>query len=225
MEEQHVADNPRLMTTPALGEARGVLLVLHGGQQHNHDPVRDKHASWWRMALMTRALRPFAARHGLTTVLVQYRKRGWNDDIDPDPVKDARWALRHIASTYADLPVVLVGHSMGGRTACRVADHASVVGVTALAPWLPEHEPNGAVAGKQLRVLHGTRDRWTSAKWSKDYVARSQGLAARASWTSLPGAGHFMLRRVKVWNRFVEESVSDILGLADREGAPTEGTP
>ncbi len=103
---------------------------------------------------------------------------------------------------------------MGGRTACRVADEASVSGVVALAPWLPKGEPNATIAGRALRVIHGTRDRWTSARWSKDYVTRSQGLAKSATWTSLPGAGHFMLRRVRDWNRFVEESVSDILDLA-----------
>lgn len=188
--------------------------MLHGGQESNHQPVENKHASWWRMALIAKALRPFAARHELTVVLVQYRKRGWNDDADPDPVKDARWALSHIAGAHRGLPVVIVGHSMGGRTACRVADDASVAGVAALAPWLPKGEPNGTIAGKSLRVIHGTRDHWTSARWSRDYVDRSQGLAASATWTSMPGVGHFMLRRVRCWNRFVEESVSDILGLA-----------
>lgn len=191
-----------------------MMLMLHGGQQSSHRPVENKHASWWRMALIAKAIRSFAARHELAVVLVQYRKRGWNDDADPDPVRDARWALRHIADAWPGLPVVIVGHSMGGRTACRVADDEAVVGVVALAPWLPRGEPNAAIAGKALRVIHGTRDRWTSAGWSKDYVDRSQGLASSATWISMPGAGHFMLRRVGTWNRFVKESVSDILGLA-----------
>lgn len=58
-------------------------------------------------------------------------------------------------------------------------------------------------SGKHLRVIHGTRDRWTP----------------------IPGVGHFMLRRVGKWNQFVEDSVSDILGPALQKGAPTEGTP
>lgn len=214
MNEKEAVDEPRLMTTPAPGEARGVVLMLHGGQETNHNPVENKHASWWRMALIAKAVRPFAARHDLALVLVQYRKRGWNEDTDPDPVRDGRWALEHIRDAYPGLPVVVVGHSMGGRTACRIADDGAVVGVVALAPWLPKGEPNGSIAGKALRVIHGTRDRWTSARWSKDYVARSQGLASSATWTSMPGVGHFMLRRVKAWNRFVEQSLSDILGLA-----------
>jgi len=43
--------------------------------------------------------------------------------------------------------------------------------------------------------------------------------------TALPGVGHFMLRRVRKWNRFVEDSVSDIFGLTANKGAPTEGNP
>ncbi|MBC7593750.1 MAG: alpha/beta fold hydrolase [Kineosporiaceae bacterium] len=204
---------------------RGVILMLHGGQQRSHDPVQNKNSSWWRMALMARSLTPFAEEHDLALMLVQYRKRGWNNETDPDPVQDARFALAEIARRYVDLPIVVVGHSMGGRTACRIADGDDVVGVTALAPWLPEGEPTTAMAGKQLRVIHGTRDRWTSAKWSRDFVERCQGFAASATWTAMPGVGHFMLRRVGKWNRFVEDSVSDIFGLSLQKGAPTEGTP
>lgn len=207
-------DQPRLMTAYAPEQPRGVILMLHGGQEHNEEPVQDKHASWWRMVMMARSLKAFATGGNLALVLVQHRKRGWNDKADPDPVRDARWALLELAERHGDMPVVLVGHSMGGRTACRVADAANIAGVVALAPWLPRGEPNASIAGKHLRVLHGTRDKWTSAVWSKDYVDRSQGLAASAAWTAMNGAGHFMLRRVGRWNRFVEDSVSDVLGLA-----------
>ncbi len=201
------------------------MLLLHGGQEQNEEPVQDKHASWWRMALLARGLSRFAKSHELALVLVQYRKRGWNSPHDPDPVRDARYALSEMTARFAGAPVVLVGHSMGGRTACHVADHQKVVGVVALAPWLPRGESVSAMAGKHLRVIHGTDDRWTSPQWSRDFVDRCQGLASSATWTSMPGVGHFMLRRVKRWNRFVEDSVSDILGLTSKRRAPTEGTP
>ena len=174
---------------------------------------------------MARSLTSFVEENDLALVLVQFRKRGWNDKADPDPVKDARFALAEIARRYHNLPIVVVGHSMGGRTACRIADADEVVGVTALAPWLPEGEPITAMAGKQLRVVHGTRDKWTSATASHNFVERCQGLAKSATWTPMPGVGHFMLRRVSKWNQFVEDSVSDILGFSLRKGAPTEGTP
>ena len=213
MDKQRAVDEPRLTTTYQPETARGVILMLHGGQETSHAPVENKHASWWRMALMARSLTGFAEKQSLALVLVQYRKRGWNDNVDPDPVKDARFALAEIAARFQGLPVVAVGHSMGGRTACRVADGEQVLGVVALAPWLPMGEPVEALAGKHLRVIHGSRDKWTSARWSRDFVERCQALAAGATWTSMPGVGHFMLRRVGSWRRFVEDSVSDILGL------------
>ena len=191
-------------------EPRAVLLFLHGGQQRSTDPVENKHASWWRVAMMARSLRGFARERGLAVVLLQYAVRGWNDELAPSPVTDARWALDERAERIPGRPVVLVGHSMGGRTACRVADDPNVLGVVGLAPWLPEREPVGAIAGRALHVIHGTRDRWTSATLSRQFVERAQPLATEATWTSLPGVGHFMFRRVRTWNRFVEDSVERI---------------
>ncbi len=174
---------------------------------------------------MARSLRRFARRHELELALLQYRVRGWNVPTNPSPVQDARWVLDRLAAEHPDVPVILVGHSMGGRTACRVADAPDVLGVVALAPWLPDGEPCQALSGKHLHVLHGTRDRWTSARMSRDFVDRCRPIAATATWRSLPDAGHFMLRRPSVWRRFVEESVLDILDSAtSQEDAANKGS-
>lgn len=204
---------------------RALVLMLHGGQQQSTEPVQDKNASWWRMAAMSRSLRPFAESNDFALTLLQYRQRGWNSPTDPAPVRDARWALDQITAEHPDVPVVLVGHSMGGRTACHAADHPAVVGVVGLAPWLPSGEPNLAIRNRHLHVIHGSADKWTSPSASKEYVERSVPIAASASWTSLPGAGHFMLRRVSTWRRFVEDSLEDILDLAtSHEEAPNKGS-
>lgn len=216
---------PRLDAFASPQRPRAIVLLLHGGQQNSTEPVRNKHASWWRMAAMARSLRRFAKRHELELDLLQYRVRGWNAPADPSPVQDARWALDRLSTEHPGVPVILVGHSMGGRTACRVADAPSVLGVVALAPWLPDGEPNQTLSGKHLHVLHGTRDRWTSARLSREFVDRSRAISAAATWRSLPDAGHFMLRRPSVWRRFVEESVLDILDSAtSQEGAANKGS-
>ncbi len=214
---------PRLDRYSTPDSPRAIVLLLHGGQQHNVQPVENKHASWWRMALMARSLRRFGRQQDISVSLLQYAQRGWNSETDPAPVRDARWALDQLTSEHPGVPVVLVGHSMGGRTACRAADHPAVTGVVGLAPWLPPGEPNRTIAGRHLRVLHGTADRWTSSAASKAYVERSRGLATSVSWLPLEGAGHFMLRRSSTWRRFVEDSVTQILTATSHEEAPNKG--
>ncbi|MGI9084743.1 MAG: alpha/beta fold hydrolase [Aeromicrobium sp.] len=203
--------DPRLDAYHERSSPRALVLMLHGGQEHSTDDVTNRHASWWRLALMARALRGFAEEQDLALHLLQYRVRGWNSAVDPAPVSDARWALDRLVERHPGVPVVIIGHSMGGRTACRVADDPAVVGVVALAPWLPEGEPNRTIARRHLHVIHGTRDRWTSAHWSRDYVERSRSVALSATWTALPGVGHFMLRRLNLWNGFVKNSITAIL--------------
>jgi alpha-beta hydrolase superfamily lysophospholipase len=216
---------PRLDAHHDPAEPRAMVLMLHGGQEHSNDDVTNRHASWWRLALMARSLRRFAAEHDLSVHLLQYRVRGWNDLADPAPVRDARWALDRLVERHPGVPVVIIGHSMGGRTGCRVADDPAVAGVVALAPWLPKDEPNATIAGRHLHVIHGTRDRWTSPRWSREYVERSRPIAASATWTALPDAGHFMLRRVRTWNRFVKDSTLSILGAGDLPSSPGESAP
>lgn len=195
-------------------DAEGVVLFLHGGQSTSKEPVMHRHASWWRMALMQAAFEPYARKHHLATWLVKYRVRGWNATPggEPDPVHDARWAVAEIRREHPGCPVVLVGHSMGGRTACYMADEEGVVGVCGLAPWLPQGERVGALGDRALSVLHGTADRWTSPQWSKDFVERARPIATGATWRPMPGAGHFMLRRSRVWDGFVRDCVAEMLG-------------
>ena len=97
-----------------------------------------------------------------------------------DPVADARWALAEVRRELGDLPVCLLGHSMGARTAVHVADEQHVVGVVGLAPWWPADEPVDALRGKRLVGAHGRRDRITSYRQSARFVARAADVAASA---------------------------------------------
>lgn len=197
---------------------RGVVLMLHGGMQSNTDPVMARHASWWRMALIARTLRKPARRQGVCVWLLRNRVRGWNagPGREPDPVTDARWAMALVRAAYPGVPVVLVGHSMGGRTACAVADEAAVVGVVTLAPWLPAGEPIDAIGEHTpLLVRHGTGDRWTSAAASRQFVERVRARGGAAAWFAVQGAGHFMFSRVSTWNGYVRGAVLGLLDIQD----------
>ncbi|MGI8433860.1 MAG: alpha/beta hydrolase [Nocardioidaceae bacterium] len=197
--------------------ARAAVLLLHGGREYGTMPTRLTQLSYLRMLDMFVDLRTRGRRTAVH--LLRYRVRGWNAGAPlPDPVTDARWALDQITSAHPDAPIALVGHSMGGRTALRVADHPQVVGVCGLAPWLPPGEPLApADAGTAYVLAHGTGDRVTSAQASLAYAQRLRGTGALVARFELPGAGHGMLESAGLWRRF---AVSTALGLVDEATLP-----
>lgn len=197
-------------------EVRGVALLLHGGRAADPRPVMRRHASWWRMALLGRTLARTAARQGVAVELLRYRARGWNEAAghEAGPVVDGRWALRTLAQRYGDVPVVLVGHSMGGRAACRLAGDGGVSGVVALAPWVSDADPVGQARRQRLVLAHGTMDRWTSPRGSLAWAARARAAGAWLARYELPMVGHFMFARTEQWNGLVRDCTLGLLGLA-----------
>lgn len=187
--------------------ATGAVLMLHGGKESGQQIVDDRSASWRRSAAMARSIAPELEEAGAAVWLLRYRHRGWNGGTGP--VEDARWALARLRDQVGDLPVVLLGHSMGARTAVHVADDARVRGVVALAPWFPHHEPVGALAGRKLVAAHGSRDHITSPKATRAYVERARAAGADASYVDMGRVGHYLLRRAGSWNDLaVTESVA-----------------
>ena len=181
---------------------RALVLVLHGGKQTSSQPVDGRSASWKRMASMQRSITPKLQEDGVGTWLLRYRTRGWNHGA---PVADARWALDQVRRELGDLPVVLLGHSMGARTAAYVADDPSVVGVVALAPWWQSDDPVSALRGKPVAAAHGRADKITSARMTRAFLHRAGGPEGRASATEfhdMGRVGHYMFRGVAAWNEF-----------------------
>lgn len=195
---------PDLLRLDAPGRPTGLVLMLHGGQPNSHAPVDDRTASWRRSRWMQRQLAGRAHAQGVSLWLLRYVHRGWNADAGPhpSPVLDARWALDEVRDELDPLPVVLLGHSMGARTAVSVADDPQVAGVVALAPWLPADEPVQALAGRRFAAAHGRADRITSFRETEAFVRRAASVAASTELRDMRGAGHYMFRSLRAWNDF-----------------------
>lgn len=195
---------PHLTRRDVDGHPNGLILMLHGGKAESLVHVGDRSASWWRSNLMLRDISGRANLAGISVWLLRYERRGWNEHVasPPSPVPDARGALDEVRRQHGDVAVVLLGHSMGARTAVAVADDASVAGVVALAPWLPAGEPVGSLSGTHLAVAHGRRDKITSAAQAEDFVRRARSVAASTEFKDIGPVGHYMLRRMSAWNDF-----------------------
>jgi predicted esterase len=185
---------------------RAAALVLHGGREVSVAPVTAHQLAVLRMVPIARHLASVGAADGLGVWRLRFRYRGWNSDAHP--VADVRWAVQQVREQHGEVPIVLVGHSMGGRAAFWAADEPGVVGLVGLAPWVTPSEPYKQVAGRRLLVVHGTRDRMTSAKNSKALVdAVRVDSAVDATFVHLRDGGHAMLRRAGVWNDLTADFV------------------
>ncbi len=195
---------------------RAIVLMLHGGAATGLNPVGSRSASFRRTSAMRNAIEKPILDEGLSLWLLRFGVRGWNAGAgpEPSPIPDARWALDQAHAEHPGVPVVLLGHSMGARTAVHVAGHPSVVGVVALAPWLTPSEPVRTLAGRHLVAGHGSRDRITSARMTRAYVDRARPFAASAEFVDMGRLGHYMLAKPRAWNRFALQSTLDVLELA-----------
>lgn len=187
---------------------RAAVLVLHGGKADSREAVDPGNLTVRRMQPFARDLA--ALGDDLAVAQLRYRIRGWNTTGD-DALADVSYALETIAARYGRVPTVLVGHSMGGRAALRSAGHRSVTGVVALAPWLPGAEPVDQLAGRDLVVLHGTRDMTTSPRASARFAERAASIARRTVCLHVPWSGHGMLLRASTWHRLTAAFVAAIV--------------
>ncbi|MEU6405864.1 alpha/beta fold hydrolase [Streptomyces sp. NPDC046985] len=187
---------------------RAAVVTLHGGRADSHQTSRPWHLAALRMRPVLRAAASAVSPQDVLLAQVRYRHRGWNQG---DPAEDACRALGELSRLVGEVPVVLVGHSMGGRAALRAAAHPLVAGVVALAPWLPPGEPTEHLRGVPFVVLHGDRDRVTSAPDSVAYVRRARARGARAGAVLIRGGDHAMLRRPALWHEVTAGIVADLL--------------
>lgn len=190
-----------------LSPSAPVALVLPGGKARS--TTRPSMLSFGQLRM-----RPFANAlvDGLPSVsvgTVQYRHRGWNAP-DGDPALDVRAVLDRLAG---DAPVVLVGHSMGGRAAIAASDHPRVSGIVGMAPWLPESDGVATVTDRTVVLAHGSKDRWVHTQLSADRAERAKGVPERIARFVVPGDNHTMFRHARRWHRLGVLAGAAVLGL------------
>lgn len=203
--------HPGVHVRAADGQTRAVVLVLHGGKERSHEPSDPAHLSSRRMRPFARALHRQGNEHGIAVWSVRYRVRGWNG-ADVSPVRDAQWALEEVRGRHGDVPVVLVGHSMGGRAAVHVLGDRNVVAMVALAPWLPD-EPVEVARGRAVLIAHGITDLWTSPSQSREWAEKARPAAASMTYVRVRRSGHFMFRRARLWTDLTVGFALRSLGL------------
>ena len=204
--------SPSLTRFDAPEPPSAVILMLHGGKPRSQALVDERSASWQRSAWMARSIEERAHEGGADVWLLRYGGRGWNDGADR--VADARWALDEVRAAQGDVPVILLGHSMGGRVALHVADDPSVVGVVALAPWWQTGDPVHTLAGRSLVAAHGRRDRLTSFAVTRRFVARARSVTEEAEFVDMGPLGHYLVKGAAQWDDVAVRSSLRLLAPA-----------
>ena len=198
---------PHLTKSPSGRSPRGLVLMLHGGAEANLEPVDRRSLAWVRSRVMMAQLSRSFHKAGLDVWLLRYRVVGWNHGHaeHPSPVQDARWALDEVRAEHPEVPVVMLGHSMGARTATTVADDPSVHGVVGVAPWFPPGHPVSALAGKHLVAAHGRADRVTNFRATQDFVRRAEPVASSTRFVDMGDLDHYMLKGLRQWNQVARD--------------------
>lgn len=206
---------PSLQALPAETATSAVVLVLHGGAENGDDRVRPWSGPYLRMIPFALDLHGAGREHGIAVWQLRNRVRGWNKPELP-AVADGRWALARIAERHPNVPIVVVGHSMGARVALRVADDPRVETVIALAPWTTDKDWVSPVSGVSIVIAHGDEDTVTTPKSSLAYAERATDVTNVARFEILRES-HAMLARRRIWTRLVRSFTLDALDLPHGE--------
>jgi pimeloyl-ACP methyl ester carboxylesterase len=164
-------------------ETEAAVVCVNGGQ------ARELEGTW--SASLEWLVRTLAPRFpDLAFGEVRYRIKSWRQ-LDAC-VEDAHAAVAGLGAART----LLLGFSMGGAVAARAAAEPTVTTLVGLAPWLPDRLDLHAVAGKRLRVLHGSLDRslpgipGVSPESSRRGFERALAHGASGEYTLIRGGLH-----------------------------------
>ena len=129
---------PRSRATAARRRLRGMALFCHGGTATSVAPPRERPCRWCGCAPIEQFVRNSAGDRGIATHAAplpggRLERRG-GGRLHRRPLGDRADAR---GARAASVPIVLVGHSMGGRAALRAGGDPQVAAVCGLAPWTP----------------------------------------------------------------------------------------
>ena len=202
----------RLVDTRSPRDPEGVVLALHGGAAREGSPVvSPAQLSVLRMIPVARRLAR-AGRGRLAVLRLLNSSRGWVDRHTP--VDDTIWALGQVRERYGDLPVSLVGHSLGGRAALLAGEQEGVRSVVALNPWVYPDQ-SGDLRGRPTLIVHGLADRIALPDRSAA-LARRLARTTDVGYIAIPDAKHAMLRHGRRFETYASEFV--VATLLGRDG-------
>lgn len=214
-------DGARLSIRRIPRRARAVVLLLHGGGEGTGSVP----AGWWYPAVLRMHPLDWAiARHLPHAAVVQLRfaLTTWNEGRDP--VRDLRWALGRIAVRAPDLPVVLVGHSMGARVALSGLADPSVRGAVLLSPWIEEDDPADGVQGQLIVAIQADTDTVAPPARAFPWLSKAERRGARIHRITLAHTDHSMIRRAGTWHRLTADAVDRVLIAAGVHAGGAGGT-
>lgn len=138
-----------------------------------------------------------AGRGRLAVYRVLNSWRGWDDEHTP--VSDVVAAMGRVRTDLGDLPLGLVGHSLGGRAALLAGQQTGVVSVVALNPWVYPTD-DADLSGRQVLIVHGTDDRIAGLERARA-VGRTLARRTAVEFVPIEGGKHAMLRHGREFDR------------------------
>lgn len=174
------------------GTGSGPTVLIFGGTTRRDGPGVWSPTGEW-------LARRLAARHrDLRVAEVRYRHGSWRRL--PAAIEDGLAAVRALEGDGAG-SIVALGFSLGGAVAVGSARRPSVTGVIGLAPWLPPSLELRHLAGRPLRLLHGTLDGGghglpgVPIEASESAVERARAVGVDAQLTLVGGGVHGLALR------------------------------
>ncbi len=190
----------RAIHTLVRGErpVEAIVVTLHGGPERGFRRTAPWSAPYLRMIPFGRRVRELSDER-IAIVHLRHTQTGWNGG-ERTTVGQARMLLAELARREPTLPVGLLGHSLGGRTALAAAGYAHVTTVAALAPWVTPHDDVAHLIDRDVLIVQGDRDRMCPKPETDAFVERLREAGGHPRYEVLEGSGHSMYRRAGEWH-------------------------